>query len=318
MDSGASASVGSPAVPAAVVPSKPADSAGGRPVIIKDDGPDIPAWEDLPEEVAGPAASAPTPSEPMPLQPALHAPARQGPASEEPVSQEPVLQEPVSQEPAAQESGSKEPLRQPEGGESEPGVSAWEDLSDTEPDTSSWVPVMEDDMASFEGSEWEPVMSAESDFEVAALAPLAKDAPASRSRAPRLARMTAQQWPALAASLPLTGLAAELAKQSEWVGVDDDTITLRVAVRSLAVSKGQARLRTVLTEHFGKVVQLKVEFGATGGGTAHAMELKRRAQRQKEAEDAVANDPFVRTLQEEFGARVMPGSIAAVDEVNAA
>ncbi len=151
-------------------------------------------------------------------------------------------------------------------------------------------------------------------LDVAALAPLPRATPANASRAPRLARMNAANWPALAASLPLTGLAAELARQSEWVGVDGDTITLRVAVRSLAATKGQARLRTVLTEHFGKVVQLKVEFGATGAGTAHAVELQRRAQRQKEAESAVASDPFVRSLLEEFGARVMPGSIAALDD----
>lgn len=160
---------------------------------------------------------------------------------------------------------------------------------------------------------WEPVMD-DADFNVAALAPLPSETSSASSRAPRLSRMKPGDWPALAASLPLTGLAAELARQSEWLGVDNDTIQLRVAVRSLAATKGQARLRTVLTEHFGKVVQLNVEFGVTGAGTAHAVEQQRRAQRQKEAESAVANDGFVRSLIEEFGARVMPGSIAAIDD----
>jgi len=164
-----------------------------------------------------------------------------------------------------------------------------------------------------EDGDWEPVVD-ETDFDAAQLAPLPRAAAASATRAPRLARMTAQEWPALAASLPLTGLADELARQSEWVGVEGDCITLRVAIRSLAARQGQARLCTVLTEHFGKVVKLNIEFGKTGAGTARAVEQVRRAERQQEAEAAVANDAFVRSLIEEFGARVMPGSIAALDD----
>lgn len=160
--------------------------------------------------------------------------------------------------------------------------------------------------------EWEPVMDM-AEFDAGQIAPLPRESANPAPRTPRLARMTAQEWPALAAALPLTGLAAELARQSEWVGVEGDRITLRVAIYSLAAKQGQARLRTVLTEHFGKVVQLNVEIGATGSGTAHAVEQVRRAERQKEAERAVANDPFVRSLIEEFGARVMPGSIAPLD-----
>lgn len=171
--------------------------------------------------------------------------------------------------------------------------------------------------------DWEPVMSDGEDdavdmnlvgLDVGSLAPLPRETPESSTRLPRLARMTPEQWPQLAASLKLTGLADELARTSEWLGVQDNTVTLRVAIRSLAAQQGQARLRTVLTEHFGKVVQLKIEFGKTGSGTARAVEEVRRAERQKEAEAAVAQDPFVLSLIEEFGARVMPGSIAANDE----
>src|SRR3546814_6049821 len=62
--------------------------------------------------------------------------------------------------------------------------------------------------------------------------------------------MTAQAWPALAASLPLTGLAAELARQSEWLGLQGKQVTLRVAIRTLAESPGKSRLCTVLSEYF--------------------------------------------------------------------
>ena len=130
--------------------------------------------------------------------------------------------------------------------------------------------------------------------------------------------MTAHDWPSLAARLPLTGLAAELARESEWVGVEHDTVTLRVAIHSLAARDGLARLRTVLTEHFGKVLQLKIQFGATGDSTARAVETKRRAELQLAAEQAVANDPFILGLKEEFGAQVIPGSIMALDDARVA
>ncbi|UYO94555.1 DNA polymerase III subunit gamma/tau [Pollutimonas sp. M17] len=139
-----------------------------------------------------------------------------------------------------------------------------------------------------------------------------------KAKAPRLRDMDAQAWPALAASLPLTGLAAELARQSEWLGSQGDQVTLRVAIRTLAESPGKSRLCTVLSEYFGAVVQLDVEYGATGDETAHAHEQLQRAERQKQAEQAVANDPFVQTLVNEFGAQVVPGSISATPRHRAA
>ncbi len=135
-------------------------------------------------------------------------------------------------------------------------------------------------------------------------------------KSPKLRDMTAQAWPALAAQLPATGLAAELARQSEWLGVSGDEIKLRVAVRTLAESPGKARLCTLLSEHFAAVVQLDVEYGATGDETAHAVAQAQQKVRQQEAEQAVDVDPFVQLLVNEFGARVLPDSIrpAAVNK----
>src|SRR3546814_5040140 len=68
----------------------------------------------------------------------------------------------------------------------------------------------------------------------------------TKKKAPRLRAMTAADWPSLAAALPLTGLAAELARQSEWLGAQGEQVNLRVAVRSMAESPGKSRLRTLL------------------------------------------------------------------------
>jgi DNA polymerase-3 subunit gamma/tau len=133
----------------------------------------------------------------------------------------------------------------------------------------------------------------------------------SKTKSPRLRDMTAAAWPALAARLPLSGLAAELARQSEWLGSQGDQVNLRVAIRSLAESPGKSRLCTVLSEHFGTVVSVDVEYGQTGDETAHAVAQAHRAARQQEAEQAVQTDPLVQSLINDFGARVVPGSVQA-------
>jgi len=123
--------------------------------------------------------------------------------------------------------------------------------------------------------------------------------------------MTREQWPTLAASLPATGMAAELARQSEWVSGTGKEICLRVAVHSLARSQGKARLRTVLSEHFGVAVDLRIEFGSTGEDTAHAVAQAAASARQQRAEQIARADPFVKTLMRDFGAQLVPGSIQA-------
>ncbi|CAB3841839.1 hypothetical protein LMG26858_01239 [Achromobacter anxifer] len=167
------------------------------------------------------------------------------------------------------------------------------------------------------------------DFETLASAPSAAPQPAARREAPaptrkrqssraRMADMTSATWPELAARLPVTGLAAELARQSEWAGVQGDAIILRVAVKTLAESESRVRLQTVLCEHFGQGIRLDVEVGVTGEATAHAVAQAERAARQQAAEDAVAVDPFVQALVADFGGQVVPGSIRHVDSPAAA
>jgi DNA polymerase-3 subunit gamma/tau len=145
-------------------------------------------------------------------------------------------------------------------------------------------------------------------------------APSSRASrsAPRLADMSEANWPELAARLPVTGLAAELARQSEWQGVQGDTIILRVAVKTLADSASRVRLQTVLCEHFGQSLRLDVLVGATGDATAHAVAQQERAERQRAAEAAAEADPFVRSLLADFGGHLVPGSIRHVDPPSAA
>jgi DNA polymerase-3 subunit gamma/tau len=116
-------------------------------------------------------------------------------------------------------------------------------------------------------------------------------------------------WPALAVSLKLTGLARELALRSELVAAQGDQLTLRVPVKALLEAGGEARLRAALQEHFGRPIGLITQLGATGGATAASRSEQARAALQKQAEEAIYADPFVRELTENFGASVDARSI---------
>ncbi len=118
-----------------------------------------------------------------------------------------------------------------------------------------------------------------------------------------------EPWAAFSAKLPLSGMAAQLARQSEWVAVSGRSMTLRVASKALAVGAHADRLRAVLTEYFGFVVQVHFEIGAALGQSAHAADLAAQAARQQAAEHSVTSDPFVQALVKDFGAHVVPGSI---------
>jgi DNA polymerase-3 subunit gamma/tau len=119
----------------------------------------------------------------------------------------------------------------------------------------------------------------------------------------------ALDWPTLAAGLKLTGLARELAMRSELVGLEGELLSLRVPVKALLEAGSEARLRAALSEHFGRPMRLSVQVGATAGDTAASRSEQARAALQRQAEEAIRADPFVRELIDNFGASVDPRSI---------
>ncbi|NLY27648.1 MAG: DNA polymerase III subunit gamma/tau [Alcaligenaceae bacterium] len=183
--------------------------------------------------------------------------------------------------------------------------------------------VNEGNFFSADPSEFDGFIPDDESFEMLSMPALPKASAASgvsgsarTGRNPRLSSLTAKNWPELAARLPVTGLAQELARQSELQGVDDNaTVRLRVAIRTLAESAAQTRLQTVLSEHFGTVVRLHIEYGITGDETAHAVAQAQRAALQKKAEEDAVNDPFIQDLVQQFDARIIPGSVRATSKV---
>jgi DNA polymerase-3 subunit gamma/tau len=118
-----------------------------------------------------------------------------------------------------------------------------------------------------------------------------------------------EPWASFSSKLPLSGMASQLARQSECSAVSGRVLTLRVPTKALTEGAHADRLRTVLSEYFGFAVQLQFEIAATQGQSAHAIDVAAQVVRQELAEQAVQNDPFVQALLKDFGAQVVPGSI---------
>jgi len=118
-----------------------------------------------------------------------------------------------------------------------------------------------------------------------------------------------EPWAAFAAKLPLSGMAEQLARQSECIAIAKQQMTLRVPSKALSEGVPVERLRTVLNDYFGFEIELLFEIGAGEGASAHALDLVAQQARQEAAELAIEQDPFVRALIQDFGAKVVTGSI---------
>ncbi|RJG06586.1 DNA polymerase III subunit gamma/tau [Noviherbaspirillum cavernae] len=119
-------------------------------------------------------------------------------------------------------------------------------------------------------------------------------------------------WPALAATLPVRGVAQQLAQQSELLKCDTNgagaQFHLRIPLETLCAAGSVDKLASALSEHFGKPIRVETQIGAVEQ-TANAQAMADRAERQRQAEETVQNDPFVQAMMREFGASIVPGSI---------
>lgn len=119
-------------------------------------------------------------------------------------------------------------------------------------------------------------------------------------------------WPAIAAILPLRGVVQQLAMQTELIECRHDEhgtlFRLRVPIETWCTSNNIDKLAAVLTEHFQCKVDLDTELGPVWH-TASARAQTRREASQRQAEQAIDNDPFVQSMVRDFDAIVVPGSV---------
>ena len=143
---------------------------------------------------------------------------------------------------------------------------------------------------------------------LAALRSVSPDA-ASSGRAPGFFD---GDWPALARRLDAVGLLGQFLQQSELLSADQDGFHVRVPIRPLAEASTVARVREVLSQHFGRPVRLQVEVGAVAGVTAARVVEQERGERLEAARESLESDPFVRSLLSDLGGRILPDSVVPV------
>ncbi len=119
-------------------------------------------------------------------------------------------------------------------------------------------------------------------------------------------------WPALAAGLPLRGVAQQLALQTELIECQHaehaTNFCLRVPFDTLRSSGNVDKLAVALSERFGRKVTVETDLGPVWH-TASAQAQTEREARQRQAEHTIENDPFVLSVKRDLGATVVPGSI---------
>lgn len=115
---------------------------------------------------------------------------------------------------------------------------------------------------------------------------------------------------ALVKAEAITALARELALQSQLVARDTDHWMLRVERESINQPATRDRLQAAL-QQAGHAVTLGVEIGPVADSPARR-NAHAAAERQKAAEAIILGDPFVQKMMQDFGARIVPGSIKPV------
>lgn len=111
----------------------------------------------------------------------------------------------------------------------------------------------------------------------------------------------------LVAAEAITALVRELALQSQLVARDGGHWLLRVERESLNQPMARERLRAAL-EAAGHATQISVEVGRVIDSPARR-NAAAAAERQRQAEETVMNDPYVQMLIRDHGAKIVPGSI---------
>lgn len=128
-------------------------------------------------------------------------------------------------------------------------------------------------------------------------------------------------WPAVAAVLPLRGVAQQLAVQAELIECLHDghstTFRLRVPIDTWRSPANVEKLAAALTERFGRKVAVDTELGAVWY-TASAEAQAHREACQLAAEETIASDPFVLDMKRAFDAFVVPGTITPAPAGSAA
>ncbi|MEP6942468.1 MAG: DNA polymerase III subunit gamma/tau [Betaproteobacteria bacterium] len=122
-------------------------------------------------------------------------------------------------------------------------------------------------------------------------------------------------WPSFVAGLKLSGIALQLAAQTELKAFAGNELVLLLpeAQRHLADRTYADKLKAALDAALGRRIRLRFEFGDAASETLAVQARRQRAQAQATTEAAFRDDPFVQDVLQRFGGTVKPDSIKPVE-----
>jgi DNA polymerase III subunit gamma/tau len=155
--------------------------------------------------------------------------------------------------------------------------------------------------------------------EASALAPASSvsDTPARDTAAPipgEMALPAPAEWPAFVAGMNLSGIALQLAAQTELKTIAGTELVLTVpeAARHLTDKPYADKLKAAIEQTLGRRVRLRFEVGQVTDTTLAAQEKREREAARASTEAAFRDDPFVQDVLSRFDARIKPNSIKPV------
>ena len=118
-------------------------------------------------------------------------------------------------------------------------------------------------------------------------------------------------WELIAGELGLIGMAAQLARNCAMTNLSADEIELSLPKGQERLLEGahQSRLKAALQQRFGNAFRVTFKVVSGEVQTPAATEKREQNERQAQAASAIANDPFVKELQESFGGNLKKDSI---------
>ncbi|MDR6232411.1 DNA polymerase III subunit gamma/tau [Pseudomonas oryzihabitans] len=125
----------------------------------------------------------------------------------------------------------------------------------------------------------------------------------------------AADWQTLFPELKLGGLTASIAANCTLVAVEGDRWHLHLdpAQSALFNANQQRRLNDALSQQQGRPITLEVTIQTPEQETPAQAAARRRAERQREAEQSIQDDPLIRQMIQQFAATVRAGTIEPVD-----
>ena len=127
----------------------------------------------------------------------------------------------------------------------------------------------------------------------------------------------AAEWLALFPKLGLSGMTGSIAANCSLIAVDGDKWLLHLdpAHSALFNATQQRRLNDALNAYHGRDLQLDIALIKPEQETPAQAAARKRANRQREAEASIQNDPLIQQMISQFAASVRAGSIEPVDTV---